>query len=54
VRVTSCVVDLRKLLTIGWGDMELGEIERLRKTLPQIAALATTHLEGIPKEFKAS
>jgi hypothetical protein len=54
LRVANCVVDLRKLLTIGWGDMELGEIERLRKVLPQITALATTHLEGIPKEFKAS
>jgi hypothetical protein len=33
-------------LTIGWGDMEPREIERLRKALAQIAALATTHLEG--------
>ena len=41
-------------LIIGWGDMEPREIERLRKALAQIAALATTHLEGIPKEFKAS
>jgi hypothetical protein len=31
-------------LTIRWGDLEPREIERLRKTLPQIAALATTHL----------
>ena len=28
--------------------MELGEIERLRKALPQIAALATTHLAVPP------
>jgi hypothetical protein len=41
-------------LTIGWGDMEPREIERLRKALAQIAAAAATHLEGIPKEFKAS
>jgi hypothetical protein len=40
-------------LIIGWGDMEPREIERMRKALAQIAALATTHLEGIPKEFKA-
>jgi hypothetical protein len=41
-------------LTIGWGDMEPREIERLRKALAQIAAAVATHLEGIPKEFKAS
>jgi hypothetical protein len=41
-------------LIIGWGDMEPREIERMRKALRQIAALAATHLEGIPQEFKAS
>ena len=40
-------------LTIGWGDMEPTEIERLRIALAEIAALAATHLEAIPKEFKA-
>jgi hypothetical protein len=41
-------------LTIGWGDMEPREIERLRKALTQIAAATATHLEGIPKEFTAA
>jgi hypothetical protein len=39
-------------LIIGWGDMEPRKIERMRKALAEIAALATTHLEGIPQEFK--
>lgn len=38
-------------LTIGWGDLEPPDVERLRAALETIASLAATHLEGLPKEF---